>query len=60
MTVEDGGRFLGFGRAKAYQEANRYLATDGAEGLPVVRFGRTLRVPTAALLRLVGIDDSTP
>jgi hypothetical protein len=56
MTVEDAGRFLDFGRAKAYQEASRFLATGGAEGLPVVRFGRSLRVPTAALLRLLDLD----
>jgi hypothetical protein len=56
LTVEDAGRLLNFGRAKSYQEASRYLATDGAEGLPVVAFGRSLRVPTAALLKLLGIE----
>jgi hypothetical protein len=60
LGVEEAGELLGFGRAKSYQEAARYIATDGAEGLPVMRFGRTLRVPTAALVRMLGLDESTP
>ena len=56
LPVPEAGEIIGFGRAKSYQEAARYLATDGAEGMPVVKFGRTLRVPTAALLRLLGVD----
>jgi hypothetical protein len=43
-------------RSKAYLEAKRYLDTDGREGLPCVRFGRTLRVPTALLLKQLGLD----
>jgi hypothetical protein len=56
VGVEEAGRFLGFARAKAYAEAARYERTGGREGLPVVRFGRSLRVPTLALRRLVGLD----
>ncbi len=57
LSVESAGRLLGLGRAKAYREAARYLATDGAEGLPCVAFGRARRVPTAALLRLLRVDE---
>jgi excisionase family DNA binding protein len=49
MTVEQAGKFLGLGRSSAY------LAAERGE-LPVLRFGRTLRVPTARLRVLLGID----
>jgi hypothetical protein len=60
LDVETAGRYCGFGRAKAYAEAQRYLATGGVEGMPVVRYGRTLRVPTAALLRQLGFLTTDP
>lgn len=56
IDVEWGGSLCGMGRSKAYMEAERYLATGGAEGLPVIRFGRTLRVPTALLLARLGLS----
>jgi hypothetical protein len=58
LRVEEAGILLQFGRAKAYREAARYLATNGSEGLPVLAFGRSLRVPTAALLKLLGIESA--
>ncbi len=45
---------LRIGRTAAYQLAQRDLATGGAEGLHVVRVGRLLRVPRAALEALAG------
>lgn len=45
---------LRIGRTAAYQLAQRALATGGAEGLRVVRVGRLLRVPRAALETLLG------
>jgi hypothetical protein len=56
ISVEEAARILGLGRSKAYAQARLYLATSGAEGLPVLEFGRSLRVPTAALRRLLLID----
>jgi hypothetical protein len=56
VSVEEGGRIFGLGRSKAYEEANRFLQTDGAEGLPAVRFGRSIRVPTARLLSMIGLE----
>jgi hypothetical protein len=60
MTVEEAGRFLDFGRAKSYQEANRYLRAREQglpeQGLPCVRFGRTIRVPVAELRRMLRLD----
>ncbi len=55
ISVEEGGRLLGLGRSAAYSAAERWLATEGAEGLPVLRSGRRLRVPTAKLLALLGL-----
>lgn len=61
MTVEEAAAVLRIGRGAAYDLARRWRATGGREGLPVVAFGRTLRVPRAALLRLLepgeGVND---
>ena len=53
MTVEEAAAVLRIGRNAAYDLARRWRETDGREGLPVVSLGRTLRVPRAALLRLL-------
>ncbi len=62
LTVEEAAKRLRIGRTLAYQLARRYRSTDGAEGLPVVAFGSTLRVPRAKLEELAGgpIDDVGP
>lgn len=53
----DVGRALGISRNTAYAEARRFERTGGAEGIPVLRFGTSrLRVPTAALRQMLGID----
>ncbi len=52
-TVEEAAQILRIGRSLAYALARRYLATDGREGLPVLRVGSCLRVPAWALLELV-------
>ena len=44
------------GRAQVYALAKRWRDTDGREGMPVVEFGRNLRVPTAALMRMALVD----
>lgn len=56
LKVEEAGPFYGLGRAAAYAACNTYLATDGAEGIPCIRVGRFIRVPTAALRVHLGID----
>jgi hypothetical protein len=48
-TVPDAGRVLEIGRTLAYQLADKYLDTEGREGIPVIRIGRCLRVPRWAL-----------
>ena len=56
LTVEEAAAALRVGRRLAYELAARYLATGGAEGLPVVRLGRCLRVPRAKLDQLLAAD----
>lgn len=64
LTVEEAAAVLRIGRGSAYELARRYRVTGGQEGLPVIELGRSLRVPRAALLRLLdpeaadGGDDS--
>lgn len=58
LTVEEAARLLRISRGLAFQEAARYRATGGREGIPNVRIGRCLRVPTAELLRRFGLEGS--
>ena len=61
VGVEQAAAVLGISRTSAYSLARRWERTNGNEGLPVVRLGRTLRVPAAALARMADIDlPSTP
>jgi excisionase family DNA binding protein len=54
LTVEEAAAVLRVSRTSAYQLCQRWEATGGATGLPVVRVGRLLRVPRTALTRLLG------
>jgi len=61
LTVAEAARILRIGRTAAYEQAVRYEATGGAEGLPVIRIGKQLRVPTARLEAMAGrsLSEST-
>lgn len=50
MTIAEAGAALGLGRDAAYAAAKR-------GEIPTLRFGRKLLVPTAALRRLVLLDE---
>jgi hypothetical protein len=52
VTVEQAARVLGIFRTAAYELAKQWERTDGRSGLPVIRLGRTLRVPRLALIQL--------
>ncbi len=62
FTVAEAAVVLRIGRTTAYELARRDLATDGGEGLGVVRVGGQLRIPRASLERMTGgpIDASGP
>jgi excisionase family DNA binding protein len=51
LTVEEAAKKLRIGRGTAYALARRWRETNGREGLPVIKLGRTLRVPRAAFDR---------
>ena len=52
LRVEDAARLLCISRTSAYVLANRWLTSGGGDGLPAIRFGRSIRIPAAALDRL--------
>jgi hypothetical protein len=52
LRVEEAARLLRISRTSAYVLANRWLNTDGVDGLPAVRIGRSIRIPTVAVERL--------
>ena len=60
LTIEEAARVLRVGRTAAYALARTWRETHGREGLPVVEFGRLLRVPRAALEALSGGPITTP
>lgn len=56
LEVPEAAELLGLSRAKGYEEARRFLDSGGIEGLPAVRFGRRIVVPTVRVLALLGLD----
>jgi len=55
LTVEEAAVLCRIGRNKAYLLARQWIATNGRCGLPVVKFGHTLRVPRHALEEMLGL-----
>jgi excisionase family DNA binding protein len=49
LRVNEAARILRIGRSAAYEQANRWIATNGQCGLPAVKIGRMIRIPTAVL-----------
>lgn len=56
LRVEQAQELTQLGRSQLYELTRRWLETGGQEGIPAVRFGRCLRIPTAALLRMALIE----
>ncbi|MGB2743143.1 MAG: helix-turn-helix domain-containing protein [Candidatus Microthrix parvicella] len=54
LTVPQVQELTQLSRGQVYRLIERYTETDGAEGIPSVRFGRCLRVPSHTLLTVVG------
>lgn len=60
LTVEEAARILRISRTTAYALTREWRATGGRSGLPVLELGRSLRVPRAALMRLLEGEPATP
>jgi len=56
LRIEQVQELTQLGRSQVYEQTRLWRDTDGEQGIPVVSFGRALRVPTAALLRMALID----
>lgn len=56
LRVEQAQELTQLGRTQLYQQTRLWRETGGREGIPVVQFGRALRIPTAALLRMALIE----
>ena len=56
LRVDQAQDLTQLGRTQLYEQTRLWRVTEGREGIPVVCFGRSLRIPTAALLRLAMID----
>jgi hypothetical protein len=48
LRVDEAARILRIGRSAAYEQANRWIATNGQCGL-AVKVGRMIRIPAAVL-----------
>jgi excisionase family DNA binding protein len=60
MRVEEAARLLKISRTSAYALAGRWIDSDGAEGLPAVRIGRSVRIPTQVLEQLTRAENQRP
>ena len=56
LRIEQAQELTQLGRSQLYEQTKRWRDTGGKEGIPVVCFGRCLRIPKAALLRLAEIE----
>ena len=55
LRVEEAARVLRISRTSAYALTRRFLDSNGREGLPAVRVGRSVRVPAAALEQMAKV-----
>jgi excisionase family DNA binding protein len=58
LRVDEAAGVLRISRTSAYALTRRFLDTNGREGLPAVRIGRSVRVPAAALERMANTTAS--
>ena len=56
LTIDEAADVLRISRNTAYTLARVWRETDGQKGLPVIELGRSLRVPRAALARLLASE----
>ena len=60
LTVAEAADWLRISKSSVYGLVHRWRVTGGAEGLPLITLAleRTWRIPTIAVLRLVGVLDA--
>ncbi len=60
LTVAETAELLRISKGGVYELVHRWIATEGDVGLPIVKLGldRTWRIPTVAVLRLVGVVEA--
>lgn len=56
LRVDQAQELTQLGRSQIYEQTRRWRQSGGTEGIPCVQWGRCLRIPTAALLRLAGLE----
>jgi len=56
LRVEQAQELTQLGRSQVYEQTRRWRETGGREGIPCVQFGRCLRIPAAALLRMALLE----
>ncbi len=49
LTIDEAAAVLRISKAAAYEQARIWRETDGRDGLPVIKVGRSLRVPRWAV-----------
>lgn len=54
LTLDEAAAVLRVGRSTAYREANKFEASGGATGIPVIRYGKQFRVPRCRLEEQLG------
>src|SRR6266704_3781983 len=57
LTVTQAAAVIGVGRGTAYEQARRFIATKGSQGIPAIRVGGRLLVPTRPLMAVLGMLD---
>ena len=53
LRVDEAAAVLRISRSRAYDAVATFQRSGGAEGLPSIRIGRTLRIPKRALLEWI-------
>ena len=56
LRVEDAQKLTQLGRSHIYAQLRLWRESGGADGIPCVQWGRCLRIPTAALLHIAGLE----
>ena len=54
-SIPEAAAILGISRNAAYAAAKRYRESDGAQGLPNLKIGGSLRVPLDALNQMAAL-----